>query len=87
METFPSPIFIPIGLKYSAQEPVVVQGCDIVKMIKSRILRWTGHIAKIGDAKMLTGKPKGIRPLGRPRGRREGSVRIYIKVIGVNTRI
>ena len=40
-------------------------------MIKSRRLRWTGDVARIEEGrsafKILTGKPTGKRPLGRPR--------------------
>ena len=42
-------------------------------MIKSRRLRWAGHVARTEDGrsafKILTGKPTGKRPLGRPRRR------------------
>ena len=44
-------------------------------MIKSRRLRWAGHVARIEESrsalKILTGKPTGKRPLGRPRSRWE----------------
>ena len=44
---------------------------NIVRMIKSRILRWAGHVVRMGedwsDLKMQTSKPIGKRPLGRPR--------------------
>ena len=47
--------------------------CNIVWVIKSRRLRWAGHVARTkegrGAFKMLTGKPTGKRPLGRPRRR------------------
>ena len=40
-------------------------------MIKSRRLRWAGHVARMEEDrsafKILTGKPAGKRPLGRPR--------------------
>ena len=46
---------------------------NIVREIKSRSLRWAGHIARMkegrSDFKILTGKPSGKRPLGRPRRR------------------
>ena len=42
---------------------------NIVKGIKSRRLRWAGHVARMGEGrsafKILTGKPTGKRPLGR----------------------
>ena len=44
---------------------------NIVWVIKSRRLRWAGHVARMEEGrspfKMLTGKPTGKIPLGRPR--------------------
>ena len=46
---------------------------NIVRVIKSRRLRWAGHVARMEEGrsafKMLTGKPIGRRPSGRPRRR------------------
>ena len=46
---------------------------NIVRVIKSRRLRWAGHLARMEEGKssfkILTGKPTGKRPLGRPRRR------------------
>ena len=46
---------------------------NIVRVIKSRRLRWAGHVARMEEGmnafKILTGKPTGKRPLGRPRCR------------------
>jgi len=43
--------------------------------MKSRIMRWAGHVARMGERRVvyrvLVGKPKGKRPLGRPRRRFE----------------
>ena len=43
---------------------------DIVRVIKSRRMRWAGHVARMeegrGVHKVLVGKPDGKRPLGRP---------------------
>ena len=61
-----------------------------VKVIKSRRLRWAGHVARMEEDrdafKMITGKPTGKRPLGRPRRRWEDDIRMDLKEIGVNTR-
>ena len=38
------------------------------------------------DFKILTGKPKGKSPLGRPRRRREDNIRLDLEEIGINTR-
>ena len=57
-------------------------------VIKSRKLRWAGHLARMekgGSAfKILTGKPTGKRPLGRPRLRREDNIRMDLEEIGIN---
>jgi hypothetical protein len=46
---------------------------NIARVIKSRRIRWAGHIARMGEGKgvyrVLVGKPEGRRPLGRPRRR------------------
>jgi hypothetical protein len=44
---------------------------SIIRMIKSRRMRWAGHVARMGRKRiayrLLFGKPEGNRPLGRPR--------------------
>jgi hypothetical protein len=44
---------------------------SIIKIIKSRRMRWAGHVAGMGEKRnayrLLVGKPEGKRPLGRPR--------------------
>jgi hypothetical protein len=44
---------------------------SIIKIIKSRRMRWAGHVARMGEKtnvyRLLVGKPEGKRPLGRPR--------------------
>ena len=46
---------------------------DIIRVIKSRRLRWAGHVARKGERRdvyrVLVGKPEGMRPLERPRHR------------------
>jgi hypothetical protein len=46
---------------------------NIIRMIKSRRMRWAGHVARMGETRnayrILVGKPEGKRPLGRPRRR------------------
>ena len=56
---------------------------SLYRVIKSRRLRWAGHVALMeegrGAFKILTGKPIGKRPLGRPRRRWEDSIRMVLK--------
>jgi hypothetical protein len=60
----------------------------IVRLIKSRRLRWARHVARMEERrsafKMLTGKPTGKIPLGRPRRRWEDNIRMDIEEIGIN---
>jgi hypothetical protein len=46
---------------------------NIVRVIKSRRMRWVGHVARVGE-RILVGKPEGKRPLGRPRRRWEDNI-------------
>ena len=52
---------------------------NVVKVIKSRVLRWAGCVTGMEDGrsalKILTGKPTGKRPLGRPRRRWDDNIR------------
>ena len=63
---------------------------NMVRVIKSRRLRWAGHIARVeevrGTFKILTGTPAGKRPLARPRRRWEDNIRMDLKEIGINKR-
>ena len=60
----------------------------IVRVIKSRRLRWAGHVARMEEGrsafKILTGNTTGKRPLARPRRRWEDNIRMDLKVIGIN---
>ena len=46
---------------------------NTVRLIKSRRMKWAGHVARMGEVRgtyrVLVGKPEGKRPLGRPRRR------------------
>jgi hypothetical protein len=51
---------------------------SIIRIIKSRMMRWEGHVARIGEkrkaCRLLVGKPDVKRPLGRPRRRRVDNI-------------
>ena len=53
---------------------------NIVRVIKSRRMRWAGHVARMVEGrnafKNLTGTPTGKRPFGRFRRRWEGNIRM-----------
>jgi hypothetical protein len=59
---------------------------DIIRQIKSRRMRWAGHVADMGEGRkvyrVLVGKPEGKRPLGRPRHRWEVGIKVDLGEIG-----
>ena len=59
---------------------------NIVRLIKSRRIRWAGHVARVGEKKrvysVLVGKPEGKRPLGRPRRRWENNIEVDLQEVG-----
>jgi len=59
---------------------------NIVRGIKSRRMRWTGHVARMGEERgvyrVLLEKPEGRRPLGRPRRRRVDNIRTDLQEVG-----
>ena len=69
--------------------PVVLNGCEtypyIVRVIRSRRLRWTGNVVRIEEGKILSKTPTGKIPLGRPRRRSENNIRMDLKEIGIST--
>jgi hypothetical protein len=57
----------------------------IIRIIKSRRTRWAGNVARMGEKRneyrILVGKSKGKRPLGRPRRRWKDNIRIDLREI------
>ena len=56
---------------------------NIVWVVKSRRIRWAGHMARIGEGRVvhrvLVGKPEGKRPLGRPKRRWEDNIKMDLQ--------
>jgi hypothetical protein len=61
---------------------------SIIRMIKSRRMRWTGNVArkeaKMNAYRILVGKPEGKRPLGRPTRRWVDNIKINLRDIGLD---
>ena len=61
---------------------------NIVRLIKSRRVRWTGHVARMeeggGAFNIVTSEPTEKRPLGWPGRRMEDTIRKDLEVIGIN---
>jgi hypothetical protein len=59
---------------------------SIIRIIKSRRMRWAGQVARMGEKRtayrILVGKPEGKRPLGRPRCRWEDNIRMDLRGMG-----
>ena len=70
------------------KENIIYNVYTFIMSLLSRL--WAGHVARMeesrNDFKILTGKPIGRRPLGRPRRRWEDNIRMDFKEIGINTR-
>jgi hypothetical protein len=61
---------------------------SIIRIIKSRRMRWAGHAARMVEKRnvymLLVGKPEGKRPLGRPRRRWIGNIKMDRLEIGLS---
>jgi hypothetical protein len=59
---------------------------NIIWVIKSRRMRWAGHVAHRGDRRgayrILVGRPDGKIPLGRPRHRWEDNMKMFFQEVG-----
>ena len=59
---------------------------SIVQVVKSRRMRWAGHVARMGEGRGVhrvpVGKPEGKRPLGRPRRRWEDNITMDLQEVG-----
>jgi hypothetical protein len=63
---------------------------NIVRVIKSRRMRWTGHVARMGEGRgvyrVLVGRPKVNRPVGRPRHTWENNIKMDLRERGIKGR-
>jgi hypothetical protein len=63
---------------------------NIIRVIKSRRLRWAGHVARMGEKRgahsVLVEKSEGRRPLRRPRPRWEDNIKMDLRKVGWGTK-
>jgi hypothetical protein len=59
---------------------------NTIRVIKSRRMRWAGHVARMGEERgayrILVGRPEERRPLGRPRRRWEDNIKTDLREVG-----
>ena len=59
---------------------------NFVRVVKSRRMGWAGHVARMGEGRVLhrvlVGKPEGKRTLGRPRRRWEDNIKMVLREVG-----
>jgi hypothetical protein len=71
---------------YSKELYALYSSPNIIRVIKSRRLRWAGHVARMGERRgayrALVGKPEGKRPLGRLRRRWEDNIKMDLRKVG-----
>jgi len=84
-------IFFPYGKRewsrlHNEELNDVYRSPNIVRVIKSRRMRWAGHVARMGEETgvymVLVGRPEGRIPLGRPRRRWVDNIRMDLKEVG-----
>ena len=59
---------------------------NIVRVIKSKRMRWAAHVARMGERRdvyrVLVGKPGGKKPLVKPRRRWEDNIKMHLQEVG-----
>ncbi|KAJ4436489.1 hypothetical protein ANN_16520 [Periplaneta americana] len=75
---------------HNAELHALYSSPDIIRNIKSRRLRWAGHVARMGESRnayrVLVGGAAGKRPLGRPRRRWEDNIKMVLREVGCDCR-
>jgi hypothetical protein len=71
---------------YNEELNDVYSSLNIIRVIKSRRMRWAGHVGRMVEKRsaygILVGRPEGRRPLGRPRRRWEDKLKLNLQEVG-----
>jgi hypothetical protein len=71
--------------KLNNEELIDLYSPNIIRVMKSRRMRWAGHVALMGERRgvhsILVGKPEGKRPLGRPFPRWENNIKMALQEV------
>jgi hypothetical protein len=79
---------VPMGWKklYNEELHNLNSSANIIRMLKSRRMRWVGHVARMVEKRnayrILVGKPEGKRSLGRPRHRWVNNIKMDLREMG-----
>jgi len=72
--------------KHSEELSYLYSSRSFVRVIKSRRMRWAGHVVRMGERRgvygVLVGKPEGKRPLGIPSHRWEDNIKLDLQEVG-----
>ena len=75
---------------HSAELHALYSSPNLIRSLKSRRLRWAGHVARMEQLRnayrVLPGKPQSKRPLGRPRRRWEDNIKMGLREVGCDPR-
>jgi hypothetical protein len=75
-------------VKFNDEPNNLYSSPNIVRVIKSRRMRWVGHVARMGEGKCvyrgLVGRTESKRPLGRPRRRWEDNIKLDLREIRID---
>jgi hypothetical protein len=71
---------------HNEELPDLYSSPSIIRIIRSRRMRWAGHVARMGEKRnayrLLEGKPEGKRPLEKPRHRWVNNIRMDLGEVG-----
>jgi hypothetical protein len=74
------------NLDFTDEIAMCLSVSNIVRAVKSRQMRWAGHVVRMGEERgvhrVLVGRPEGKRPLGRPRHRWEDNIKMDLQEVG-----
>jgi hypothetical protein len=80
-------IFVVLCTCVNGKLNVLYTSPTIMQVIKSRLIRWAGYVALMGEGRgvyrVLVGKPEGKRPLWRPRRRWEDNINLLAPEFGI----